>query len=351
MGIGCEKNYAAKRKRVNQVRKFLLFLFVFSSFSVFSKDEESYPTFSVDGWLKGKYEYATSADKSRFSVRSSRIGVKGNLTKQFSYRALVELNDNGALKPLDLYAGFNPIEGLTITFGQRTIPLFNAYTVIPADLMFSNRAFLGKYLMATRDIGVLAMYAFNIGTLPASAEFGLYNGNVINDPAWHDTPSYGGRLAFGNMKGFRTTYKFYNHTSQKNPDIHYLTYGADLRYEGDNWKAETEIMKRDDKALDMENLLSYYLQGAYAFPLKEHYIFKSVVPAFRWEGIDLKSDLKGFDVNRLTLGLGFGLTKEHFSSILRFDYEKYLVNNRLGIMSLTPEMDSDKFTVELLLRF
>lgn len=85
--------------------------------------------------------------------------------------------------------------------------------------------------------------------------------------------------------------------------------------------------------------------------MNENYIFKSVVPAVRWDAIDEQSDEKGYDVGRLTVGLGFGLTKKIFSSILRFDYEHYFMNRPLDFLDLNDEMDSNKFTVELLLNF
>lgn len=335
------------------MRKFFLFFLLLVSFSLLADEIENqiYPTLKVDGSLKSKYEYAFVNENSRFSVRSSRIGVKGNFTPHFSYRGQLEISDNGSFKPLDLYASFEPLQGLSISFGQRTIPLFNSYTVVPADLMFSNRAFLGKYLFGTRDIGALCQYDFEINRLPISVELGVYNGNTINDPVWSENPSYGGRLSLGKMKGLRSTYKFYKHHNQLNQDLQYLLYGADLRYEAENWKIESEVMKRENNVIDNANLLTYYVQGAYSFPLKNDFIFKNLVPAIRWEGIDQNNADNGFDVNRLTLGFGFGLSEKYFSSILRFDYERYFIKNQLSFMHLYPEMDSDKITIELLLKF
>jgi hypothetical protein len=74
---------------------------------------------------------------------------------------------------------------------------------------------------------------------------GVYNGNTINNPQWSEKMSIAGRLTLGGMKGWRSTMKIYDYPNS--PDIHYLLYGADLRYASDNWKIETEIMKRDDK--------------------------------------------------------------------------------------------------------
>lgn len=313
------------------------------------KDSTETFTLKVDGVMKNKFEFASETNKGRFSVRNSRIGVSGLFTSCTSYRGQLELSDNGDFKVLDLYASIIPIKGLTISLGQTSVPLFNSYVVSPGNLMFANRAFIGKYFLSTRDIGVRVDYNFNIGIVPVSAEIGFYNGNTINGPIWRDKFSCGGRLEFGTMKGLRSTLKFYDYpiSSEK----HYIFYGADLRYGTDKWKIETEIMKRDNKTEAKDQLLSYYVQGAYAFPLKQNWFFKHLIPAVRWDAIDKNMNESGFDINRLTVGLGLGLTKKYYSSILRFDYEWYKVNNVLDILNKYDEMDSNKFTVELLLTF
>ncbi|MDO5664418.1 MAG: hypothetical protein Q4G63_04065 [Bacteroidia bacterium] len=329
----------------------LIIIFMMFSLLVSAQQTDSvrYPTFKVDGVMKNKFEYASETGKSRFSVRNSRVGIRGHLTSTFTYRGQLELSDNGSFKVLDLFGSFEPINGLTLSLGQAGIPLFNPYTVSPGNLMFANRPFIGKYFLSTRDIGLLANYNFQAGIVPISIEFGAFNGNTINDPVWRDKLSYGFRLGLGKMKGLRSTFKLYDYLNT--PKVHYLFYGADLRYEAENWKIETEFMKRDNKEVAEDQMLSYYVQGAYVFPLKETFYFKNIVPAIRWDAIDKHLKKSGFDVNRLTVGLGLGLTKKYFSSILRFDYEWYFVNKKLDILSLYEEMDSDKFTVELLLTF
>lgn len=313
------------------------------------KDSTDTFTFKVDGVMKNKFEFASETNRGRFSVRNSRIGVSGLFTSYSSYRGQLELSDNGDFKVLDLYASIIPIKGLTISLGQTSVPLFNSYIVSPGTMMFANRAFLGKYFISTRDIGVHVDYNFKAGIIPISAEMGFYNGNTINDPVWRDKLSFGGRLEFGSMKGFRSTLKFYDYPNS--PEKHYLFYGADLRYGTDKWKIETEILKRDNKIDSEDGLLSYYVQGAYAFPLKQNWVFRHLIPAVRWDAIDANMNESGFDINRLTVGLGLGLTKKYYSSILRFDYEWYNVNNVIDILDKYDEMDSSKFTVELLLTF
>lgn len=308
-----------------------------------------YPTFRVDGSLKSKVEYATRTEESRFSVRSSRIGVQGYLNSYFGYRGQIEISDNGKFIPLDLFANFIPSDRFSISFGQRTIPLFNDYTVVPSELMFSNRPFIGKYLFGTRDIGMLGKYSFGIVDMPASVEFGVYNGSTINNPSWHGKPSYGGRFSLGSMSGFRSTIKFFEHDNSVIENIRYQLYGADVRYETDRWRAEAEVMKRNDRSHGEGDVYSFYIQGAYVHPMN-YEVVKNFIPALRFDGIEHDKNV-AFDANRLTLGLGFGLSPKYLSSIFRIDYEHYFLNNESEAMKFDRYTTSNKVTVELLLKF
>jgi hypothetical protein len=331
----------------------LLSLFIFGflftvSMSAQETDTDSYPNFTVDGTLKNKFEYATGTDVSRFTVRNSRIGIKGNINTFSSYRAQVELSDEGKFKVLDLSGTISPVEGLSFTMGQTSIPLFNNYIVSPSEMMFANRAFLGKYFISTRDLGINAKYKFNLGTVPANLEFGLYNGNAINDPVWKKNMSMGGRVILGSMEGLRFSAKIYDYPN--NDSTHFVFYGADLRYEINNFKVETEIMKSDSRTELNNDMLSYYIQSAYRVPIKSKF-FDYFLPAARWDAIDERFDEKGFDTNRLTVGLGLGFNEEKFSSIIRLDYEWYFINNSMSIFDKNDQMDSDKLTLELLFTF
>ncbi len=329
----------------------LLFLTgLLSTVLVFSQETESSSNsnFKIDGTLKNKYEYATETNMSRFSVRNSRVGVRGNVNDFSSYRVQVELSNEGRFQVLDLSGTLNPINGLSITLGQTSIPLFNSYIVSPSEMMFANRTFLGKYYLSTRDLGVNAKYSTNLGVVPLKFELGVYNGNAINDPVWKSNLSVGGRIEIGSMEGLRFTTKIYDYPNYET--THFLIYGADLRYEINQFKVETEIMKKESKTEFNNELLSYYIQSAYRVPLKTK-MFNYFLPAVRWDAIDENHDESGFDANRLTVGLGFGNTGERFSSILRFDYEWYFIENQMSIFNATDEIDSNKFTVELLITF
>lgn len=326
----------------------LLLISIFSP-HLFGQENDSTVVHSikVDGTLKNKFEYASDTNMSRFSVRNSRVGVSGNILDIYAYRVQVELSDEGEFKVLDLSGTLKPFEGFSVTLGQTSIPLFNSYIVSPSEMMFANRAFLGKYFLSTRDLGILTRYDFSLGVVPTRLEFGLYNGNAINNPVWKREMSYGGRLTVGSMKGARMSTKIYNYPNDET--THHLFYGIDARYEADKWKLEAEVMKRESKTEAHSDLLSYYVQGAYILPIKTKF-FDFMQPALRWDAIDDTMGEDAFDVKRITAGLGFGFKENLFSSILRVDYEWYFVNNTLPIF-VNDEMDSDKITVELLFTF
>ena len=57
----------------------------------------------VHGTIRGKYEYQTTNDEQRFQVRNARISFLGNLHPKVSYKAEIDLCDEGEMKMLDAY--------------------------------------------------------------------------------------------------------------------------------------------------------------------------------------------------------------------------------------------------------
>ena len=56
---------------------------------------------NIHGTIRGKYEYQTEEGKGRFQVRNARISVDGNITPIISYKAEIDLCDEGSIKMLD----------------------------------------------------------------------------------------------------------------------------------------------------------------------------------------------------------------------------------------------------------
>ena len=309
-------------------------------------NHNKFPKF--DASIKTKYEYATQTNMSRFSVRNSRLGLTGNITEPVKYRIQVELSSEGKFEVLDLNGTINLFKGFNVTLGQTSLPLFNSYITTPSQMLFANRAFIGKYFTGTRDIGVLASYKTTLINFPVEIEFGIFNGSSINNPVWTNKPSYSGRIQIGSMSGLRATAKFYNNPHPGADDYNFR--GIDLRYSTRNFKIEGEYMDRHNVTKNIHRS-AFYLQGAYYLYLPDGKIFKNITPALRWDEIGEDLHLNKIDAGRFTFGLAFGFSDKPGGSLIRFDYEHYLVERPIAEFSKYEEMDSDKFTIELLIVF
>ena len=302
-----------------------------------------------DGVIKAKFETSANDGSMRFNIRNSRLGLRGNIGEYVSYRMQVELSNEGAFAPLDLYGTLKLCKGLSIRFGQQHIPFDNQYIISPAEMMFANRAFVGKYFTpGSRDIGAVARYKFPFNAFPLEGEVGIFNGGKINNPRWTNHPSYVARLTAGSMDGFRTSTKIYRYNDEK------LFWGIDLHYANESLRVEAEVMNRT-RSINTPDLFGAYIQGTYTFDFKTPKIFHNFSPAFRWDTMAYDVIDTGLDVNRLTFGINFGLDVKPFESTLRINYEQYLGRNNdfaeFKAHSDYPHVSENKVTIELLLRF
>ncbi len=305
---------------------------------------------SFDGCLKAKMEVSTSDGEMRFSVRNSRVGMKGLYQNFLGYRLLLELNNEGQFTVLDVYGSFRS-GGLTAILGQTAVPFENGYIISPADMMFANRAFIGKYFTpGSRDLGFVLQYKFTLGNIPLEAQGGVFNGGKINAPTWTDDPSWAGRLLVGSLDKFRASAKIYRYNADT---THLFYWGADISYRNNNLLLQAEITDRHNLNSDL-TFTGMYLQGAYAIPVSFGNI-KYIQPALRWDAMGFNFLNKGFDTNRATFGINFGFNNKLFSSVIRLNYEQYFV--RPEVYDNFPEVAKvgglhaldNKFTVELLI--
>ena len=62
----------------------------------------------IGGTIRSKYEYQTEDGEGRFEVRNARINITGKVTPIVSYKAEIDLCDEGAIKMLDAYTRLKP---------------------------------------------------------------------------------------------------------------------------------------------------------------------------------------------------------------------------------------------------
>jgi len=306
---------------------------------------------TFDGALKTKLEICPKYGVVRFNVRNSRVGVRGDLGDYMGYRLQIEWSAEGSFAPLDMYGVLKPIKGLSFQLGQTSIPFENSYIITPAEMLFANRAFVGKYFTpGTRDIGVVMSYKYVWNDLPLEAQAGMFNGGKINNPQWTEHPSYAFRLIVGRMDGFRATAKIYHY---QNVVINHLFWGADLHYATKYFRVEAEVMDRKNISIK-QHLSGGYVQGAWHYYLKKEGMFRHITPALRWDTMGYDVWNLGFDVSRITAGLHFGLSLKPFESVLRLDYEHYFVRqeaHRLFFEGRDLYAADHKVTLELLVKF
>jgi len=303
-----------------------------------------------DGSIKTKLETSVEAGVVRFNVRNSRVGLRGDVSPYLSYRLQVEFSNEGTFSPLDMFGTIKPFQNFSLLFGQQLVQFDNVYIITPAEMMFANRAFVGKYFTpGTRDLGAVAQYKFSVGDFPMEGQAGVFNGGRINDPQWTDNPSYSMRLIAGSMNGFRTTAKIYKYNSELR-DLFF--WGADVHYARDRLCLQAELMNRhsNDTGLD---LLGAYVQGSYTLGLPNSKMFHSLTPAARWDAMGYDVWNTSFDVKRITAGVSFGLSHIN-NSTLRVNYEHYFTPKYLHFPDFDnrdPHVADNKVTVELVVRF
>jgi hypothetical protein len=153
------------------------------------------------------------------------------------------------------------------------------------------------------------------------------------------------------MEGFRASAKIYQYNNETDRRFHW---GADVHYATKRLRLEAEVMNRH-KELDNTDLFGTYVQGAYTFDFKPTKMFHNVTPVVRWDAMGYDAWETGFEVNRITCGVDFGLTFLPWDSVLRVDYEHYFCDKNpvtfLDFDNRDAHVADNKVTVELVVKF
>ena len=141
----------------------------------------------IHGTIRGKYEFQTETNESRFEVRNARFSVSGNVHPIVAYKAEIDLSDEGSIKMLDAYARVFPVKDLNFTIGQMRVPFTIDAHRSPHQQYFANRSFIAKQVGNVRDVGFTGCYTQKEG-FPFILEGGLFNGSgLTNQKEWHKT--------------------------------------------------------------------------------------------------------------------------------------------------------------------
>lgn len=296
----------------------------------------------IDGIVKVKVEFDLDNSLVRFEVRNARFGVNGKINDFMSYRAQIDINDEGKMRMLDAWACLTPFTGLDIYLGQRKLPFSSDYLRNPAENIFANRSFLTKYINeGMRDIGLFIDYKMPTD-IPLEVFLGAANGTGGNNPQWIKKPDMLGRLIAGPLKGVRLVGNIYFGEKEFREDLSMT--GAEIRYSYGSFFIESEYIRRNwtDTSSLRQHDDGIYIHSYYNF-ITEKKVFRLITPTARWDFIGKSVLGNEIDANRLTLGVNFGLEAKQFYSELRLNYENYFKGSL--------PVHTDKFTIELVGRF
>lgn len=314
----------------------------------------------VHGTIRGKYEYQPEDGEGRFQVRNARVSIEGDVTKTVSYKAEIDLSDEGQIKMLDAYTRLKPVRGLNFTIGQMRVPFTIDAHRSPHQQYFANRSFIAKQVGNVRDVGATLGYSFNVG-FPITLEAGMFNGSGLTNQKdfWTDNVNFSAKAQLFFPRGFNLTLS----TQKIKPeDVSVMMYDAGAYYHAHGWHVEAEYLYKhyEDEAFKAVHAVDAFV--SYDIPLRKCF-FKKISPLVRYDfmsdhsdGMRYNSDgdedkagsliTNDYQRSRVTGGVTFSLSLP-FVSDIRLNYEKYFY--REGAIAHPSE--KDKFVIEFMTRF
>ena len=317
------------------IKKTLLIIFLLNSLYLLAQETNNSYTPRIEGTIRGKYEYFTELDEHRFQVRNARFSVRGNISPISSYKAEIDLSDEGRTRMLDAFVKLQSLDWCDFIIGQQKVPFSTDNLRSPHQYYFANRSFMGKQLTNLRDVGV-SVNVFNKNKLPFNLALGAYNGLGLytqDKTIKLEDLSYAARFVFFPEKPFQ----FSLNANTISPDSIRMTYyNAGVFFDHQNFHFETEYLFKtysENELLDRKHTTGYLILAAYDIKTPKLKNINKISPVFRYEGMtkNLKYQVQNSSsVNiitdearsRFSSGLIISLAKP-FVNDIRLNYERY----------------------------
>lgn len=335
--------------------------FLVAAVVAFAGDDEGDRSPKINGTVRGKYEWQPQIQSGRFQVRNARVSISGDLSRIVSYKAEIDLCDEGVLKMLDAYARFNITPNLHFTIGQMRVPFTIDAHRSPHQQYFANRSFIAKEVGNVRDVG--AQLSWNFGeAVPVVISAGLFNGSGLTNQKdfWTDNINFSAKAQVTLPYGFNVVL-----SAQKiRPDhINVMMYAAGAFYDNGRLHAEAEYLYKTYAQDSFTDVYSFDGFVSYRIPIANgQKAIKSVSPLLRYDSMSDHSDgirylggvpdpngtmvVRDYARSRITGGVTISLGTPFISDI-RLNYEKYFYRE-----GAVPDVsEQDKFVVEFMVRF
>ena len=315
-------------------------------------DEEKVSPVNIHGTIRSKYEYQTQEDEGRFEVRNARISVEGSLSRVISYKAEIDLCDEGKIKMLDAFTLLKPVKGLQFTIGQYRVPFTIDAHRSPHQQYFANRSFIAKQVGNVRDVGASVGYTLNAG-FPIKLEAGIFNGSGLTNQKdfWSKSINFSAKAQLLLPHGFNITL-----SAQKiKPSVSVMMYDAGAYWHSKGWHIEAEYLFKHYAGNAFQDVHAFDSFASYDIRTGRGLV-KCVTPLVRYDYMSDHSDgtlnsegrltVTDHQRSRLTGGVTISL-KKPFVSDIRLNYEKYFYRND-GVAHTS---EKDKIVIEVMTHF
>ena len=313
----------------------------------------------VSGTIRAKGEYQTEAKEGRFEVRNARVSLENNDNTPIGYRAEIDLSDEGKIKMLDAYVGYQPIRGMKIRLGQMRVPFSIDAHRSPHRQYFANRSFIAKQVGNVRDVGAEIGYTWNVG-FPIVVNAGIFNGSGLTNQKdyWTKGVNYSAKaqFLFPNVNLVLSTQKI------KPSDVTVTMYDGGITFHKGGFIAEAEYLYKHYSKNAFHDVHAFDGFVCYDIPVANpKSLIRKVSPLTRYDFMSDHSDgtryggsdtelgalkINDYKRHRVTGGVTLSLAKPFISDI-RINYEKYFYRKG-GIAKVS---EKDKIVVEFMTKF
>ena len=305
----------------------------------------------VSGTIRGKWEWQTEKNETRFEVRTARVALDGKITPRVEYKAEIDLSDEGQIKMLDAYAGLLPLDRWALRIGQMRVPFSIDAHRSPHKQYFANRSFIAKQVGNVRDVGFYGSYRFE--EFPLIIEAGAFNGSGLTNQKDYWTKSLNFSAKAQYKLPFGLTLQASVQKISPEGGATYL-YDGGMTLRSGRLTLEGEYLRKHYTNTTFKDVNAWDAFICYDLPLRR--TFRKMSFLCRYDAMDDHSDGSLTDEGRLKLtdaarrritgGITLSLAKE-MNADIRVNYEKYFYDNA----ALAKPSERDKAVVELVVHF
>jgi hypothetical protein len=321
-----------------------------------SKESESHIDYmpKIHGVIRSRWEgeFNDGEFGQRFEVRNARVSVEGNILKDLTYYIRIDACNQGKMQFLDAYARWGFAKSWKVQAGQFRVPYGVDVFRTPGGYYFSNRSFIGKYMLAMREVGAKIGY-YGTAKLPLTVEAGVFNSaSTSNHDVWQHDMNFAAKASY-RVKNVTFTTGFVS----VRPDSVRMN-GTDeaITWTHDRWIVEGEYQYKHYEANMHKAAHAWNLFASYALPLRKS-VFNELSFQGRFDGMTDHStgtrNSTGKLItnnparNRVTIGSTLAYKQKGLKGAIRLSYEKYFYQHNVA----APTGEGDKITAELIVKF